>query len=75
MQESSRISLIPDLGDRERQRRRKVDRFTLEDFQYNERADEYVCPNGKRLKLRAKSVIVDGVIYRRYAADREFCRS
>jgi transposase len=65
----------PRFQSRHKQRRRKAARFTLEDFQYNERTDEYLCPNGKRLKLRAKRAIVNGVIYRRYGADREMCRS
>jgi transposase len=65
----------PRFQGRHKQRRRKAARFTLEDFQYKERADEYLCPNGKRLKLRAKRAIVNGVIYRRYGADREMCRS
>jgi len=56
-------------------RHRKVNRFILKDFQHNEEADEYLCPNGKTLKLQAKKVVVDGVIYRRYAADKDACKS
>jgi hypothetical protein len=59
----------------QKRRRKKVGRFALEDFQYDERADEYICPNGKRLKLRAKRAVVTGVIYRRYGADKECCMS
>jgi hypothetical protein len=58
-----------------RQRRGKAARFTLKDFHHHEKADEYLCPNGKVLSLKVKKAVVDGVIYRRYAADREDCKS
>jgi hypothetical protein len=45
----------------------------LEDFEYREDTDEYLCPNGKVLGRRAKRVIYNGVIYKRYIADREDC--
>jgi transposase len=57
-----------------RQRRRKAARFTIKDFQHHEEADEYLCPNGKVLSLKVKKAVIDGVIYRRYAADREDCK-
>ncbi len=57
------------------QRDRKVDRFTLKEFQHNGEADNYLCPNGKVLKLRVRKAVVDGVIYKRYGADREDCKS
>jgi hypothetical protein len=81
--EESLDAYIPDKRFRKRdvrfrlqgkQRRRKVGRFTLEDFQYDESADEYLCPNGKRLKLIVKRAVVSGVIYRRYGADKACCR-
>ena len=53
--------------------RPKVGRFTLKDFVYNGDEDEYRCPNGKGLKLRAKKAVVTGVIYKVYAADEEDC--
>ena len=56
------------------QRRRTVERFTLKDFQHNEKMDDYLCPNGKVLRLNTKKVVIDGVIYRRYAADKEECK-
>jgi transposase len=65
----------PRFHSRQKQRRGKVDRFTLADFKHNEGTDQYVCPNGKVLKLRARKAIVDGVIYKRYVADREDCKS
>jgi transposase len=56
------------------QHRPKKKRFTLEDFRYNETTDEYICPEGKILKLYVKKTQVDGVIYRRYVADRNDCQ-
>ena len=52
----------------------KEKRFTLEDFRHNERTDEYICPQGKILKLQVKKTQVGGVIYRRYVADRNDCQ-
>ncbi len=48
------------------QHRPKKKRFTLEDFRHNKTTDEYICPEGKILKLQVKKTQVDGVIYRRY---------
>jgi transposase len=56
------------------QDRPKKKRFTLEDFRHNETTDEYICPQGKILKLQVKKSKVDGVIYRRYVADRNDCQ-
>lgn len=56
------------------QRRRTVERYTLKDFQHNEKTDDYLCPNGRVLRLNAKKVVIDGVIYRRYVADKEGCK-
>jgi transposase len=56
-----------------RQIRGKVGRFNLKDFVYNQDKDEYHCPGGKVLKLRAKRAVVDGVIYKRYWTDRGEC--
>jgi transposase len=33
--------------------------FTLQDFQYDEEGDEYICPQGKRLKRNVKRLIVN----------------
>ncbi len=52
-------------------RRRK---FTTEDFRYDEAADEYECPMGKRLKLQTDKVKVNnGMLYRRYYAEAKDC--
>jgi transposase len=53
-------------------RRRK--RFSLEDFRYDEGADEYECPAGKRLKLRTRSQKSRwGMVYWAYRADARDC--
>jgi transposase len=49
-------------------------RFTLKDFQHNEARDEFICPGGKVLKVYLKKVKSYGVIYRRYAADKNDCQ-
>ena len=51
-------------------RRRK---FSTEDFRYDEAADEYECPMGKRLKLNTKKAKARGIVYRRYYADPRDC--
>jgi transposase/IS5 family transposase len=48
-------------------------RLGLDDFQYREDRDEYVCPNGKVLHRIAKKAIPCGEIRRRYVANREDC--
>jgi transposase len=63
----------PRFATQERWRSRRTKRFILEDFQYQEDMDEYICPNGKRLRPRAKQAISDGIIYKRYTANREDC--
>jgi len=55
-------------------RRRPKKRFRLEDFRYDEARDQYVCPNGKRLKLNARRVCADGMLKRRYVCDEGDCR-
>ena len=50
-------------------RRRPRKRYRLEDFRYDDASDQYVCPNGKRLRLNAKRVCADGMLKRRYVAD------
>ena len=49
-------------------------RFKLQDFRHNETPDEYICPQGNVLKVQVKKTEVDGVIYRRYVADRNDCQ-
>ena len=64
----------PRFHNERRQRGRRKDRFTLTDFKYDRGTDNYICPNGKALKLRVKKTEADGVFYRRYVADADDCR-
>ncbi len=64
----------PRFADERRHGPRKADRFTLADFHHNEQTDEYLCPNGKLLRLKVKKAVMDGVIYRRYVANRNDCK-
>src|SRR5512139_225228 len=63
----------PRFATQERWKSRRTKRFILEDFRYQEETDEYVCPNGKVLRARAKKAIVNDVIYKRYVANRDDC--
>jgi len=74
---------IPDVGFRKRDTRfatqnrhrpKKAKRSGLEHFQYDEATDTYICPQGKALKVRSKEVVMKGVIYKRYAADKNDCK-
>lgn len=64
----------PRFQSEKRNRHRRADRFSLKDFQHNEEADVYLCPRGKILRRNAKKAVVDGVMYRRYAADKNACK-
>lgn len=73
---------IPDIRFRTRDTRfatqkrwksRRTKRFILEDFQYVEETDLYVCPNGRHLRSTRKRMIVNKVIYKKYRAGREDC--
>ena len=48
-------------------------KFLLEDFSYDEKSDQYECPNGKRLKLNCRSVRIWNTEYRRYRAEENVC--
>jgi hypothetical protein len=63
----------PRFATQERWKSQRTKRFGLEDFRYQEDADEYICPQGKVFRLRARKAINDGVMYRRYVAEREAC--
>ena len=52
----------------------KKKKFALEDFQYDERKDQYVCPNGKRLKLNVRQIPQAGIVWSRYLADEKDCK-
>jgi len=53
----------------------KEGKFTLKDFEYNSDKDEYRCPNNKALKVRARKVVNNRVIYKRYIAHKKDCSS
>jgi len=63
----------PRFATQERWKSRRTKRFILEDFQYQKETDEYLCPNGKRLRSVRRKAIANNVIYRRYLADHEDC--
>lgn len=68
----------PRFTTQERWKRQRTKRFDLEDFRYQEAVDEYICPHGKALRLRARKAVDSGVLYRRYVAgwnDCERCQS
>ncbi len=47
--------------------------FSRNNFQYDEAADQYICPNGKRLLLQTDKARVRDMIYRRYCARTHDC--
>ncbi|MBE9523162.1 MAG: IS1182 family transposase [Proteobacteria bacterium] len=52
----------------------KRKKFALEDFHHDEAKDHYVCPNGKRLKVKARELYREGLVYRVYIADKKDCQ-
>ena len=80
-QELKLDAYIPDRKFRNRdprfdtQKRRRSRRFTLKDFHYDETLDQYSCPDGKVLKLKAKRCLDHGNLYRKYVATEKDCRS
>jgi hypothetical protein len=80
-QELGLDAYIPDRQFRNRdprfatQKRRQVRRFTLKDFRYEEALDQYICPDGKILKLRVKRVLNRGHLYRKYYAAEKDCQA
>jgi len=64
----------PRYGKWRKQGRTTRTHFAREDFLYNEETDEYVCPNGKILRLQTKHAVSTGNVYRRYCAQEHDCR-
>jgi len=72
---------IPDVNFRRRdprfetQKRHKStpERFTLEDFTYDEARDVFICPQGRVLTLRAKRARSENRFFRRYVIEGENC--
>jgi len=52
----------------------KRKKFALEDFHYDEAGDQYMCPDGKRLKRKVKDFYREGLVYKIYIADEKDCR-
>jgi transposase len=52
----------------------KRKKYALEDFHHDEAKDQYVCPNGKRLKRNIKELYKDGLVYRVYIAENKDCK-
>jgi transposase len=49
-------------------------RFALEDFHYEEATDQYLCPQGNRLRRKVKQIHREGMVHRIYAAEEKDCR-
>jgi transposase len=49
-------------------------KFTFADFKYDRDTDEYICPNGKRLKRFGKAGLHKGKLLRRYVSNEADCR-
>jgi hypothetical protein len=49
-------------------------KFTFTDFHYDEDKDEYICPNGKRLKRFGKAGRHKGKLLRRYVSNETDCK-
>jgi transposase len=49
-------------------------KFGLEDFQYDQETDTYMCPAGKILKHNTDRARNQGTVYRRYRADPKDCQ-
>jgi transposase len=49
-------------------------RFALEDCHYEEATDQYLCPQGNRLRRKVKQIYREGMVHRIYAAEEKDCR-
>jgi transposase len=49
-------------------------KFALEDFQYDQETDTYMCPEGKILKHNTNRAKSQGTLYQRYHADPKDCQ-
>jgi transposase len=82
-QEEKLDAYIPDLkfrnrdcrfATRPRNKAKKSKKFVLQDFEYDEAKDCYICPKGKILKIDMKKHIHSHNIYRRYMANEQDCK-
>jgi len=80
-QELGLDAYIPDRKFRNRdprfatQKRQQARRFTLKDFHHDATLDQYICPQGKILKLLVKRVLDHGHLYRKYIAAEQDCQT
>ncbi len=58
---------------RERHGQKKRTRFALDDFQYDEEWNRYICPNGSVLRMHMKRHTANNTAYRVYKAREEDC--
>jgi hypothetical protein len=63
----------PRFATQERHKTHPPEKFSFEDFTYDQEHDCYVCPNDKCLTLEARRHKVGNNLYRRYAADAADC--
>jgi transposase len=52
----------------------KKKKFRLDDFHHDEAKDQYICPDGKRLKVKLKELYREGLVYRVYIAEKKDCK-
>lgn len=64
----------PRYGEWRKQGKTTRTHFAREDFIYQEERDEYVCPNGKVLRLKTKHHVITGNVYRGYKAQEHDCK-
>lgn len=57
-----------------REKPRKPNKFTREDFLYEAITDTYICPNGETLKATPKQHVAKGYVFRQYRTRHTACR-
>lgn len=65
----------PRFATQQRHRAKSAKKFRLEHFRHDQSTDQYICPRGKPLKLKASRVSAHGIIHRRYLSDAKDCRN
>jgi len=63
----------PGYWERRKQGRTTRAYFAREDYLYNENEDQYICPNGKIMRLQTKHMVSTGNVYRRYCVQEHDC--
>ena len=65
----------PELSIKETSKASRKKKYQREDFLYDDKTDQYECPQGKRLNCNAARVKINGVVYRRYRAEAINCEA